>query len=263
VTVPAIPPQAWILNVDPSRQPERDWLLAHARTARVVSRKPLPAEVDLRETWWKVGDQGPTGSCVGWATGDGVLRWHFVKAGLLAQSTALSPRYLWMASKETDPDHDRPTTFIESAGTTIKAALDVARKYGVVRETTLPFAPGTLYGGDVKTFYATASMLRINGYYNLGTSPSDWRRWLADRGPVAARLVVDRVWRAAASTSGLLDSYDEDSADGGHAVTIVGYRSDGRLIVRNSWSTAWGDKGFGYMSESYVHDAFTEAYGVA
>ena len=33
---------------------------------------------------------------------------------------------------------------------------------------------------------------------------------------------------------------------------IVGYRTDGRFIVRNSWGTTWGDKGFGYLHPDYI-----------
>lgn len=43
---------------------------------------------------------------------------------------------------------------------------------------------------------------------------------------------------------------------GGHAICIVGYRPDGRFIVRNSWGTAWGDKGFAYVSPGYIQAAF-------
>ena len=50
-------------------------------------------------------------------------------------------------------------------------------------------------------------------------------------------------------------------ASGGHAVALVGYTAD-HFIVRNSWSTTWGDKGFAYASYPYATEAFTEAYGV-
>jgi hypothetical protein len=167
-----------------------------------------------------------------------------------------------MASKETDDLTSRPTTFIDKAGTTIKSALDVARRYGVVRETVLPFGTGKLYTGDVETFYATAALLRITSYFNLGRDQARWRRWLAERGPIATRLDVDRTWDEAKANQGNLDAYQSGTTRGGHAVTLVGYTPD-RFIVRNSWgTTTWGDAGFGYASLVYAADAFTEAYGV-
>ena len=43
---------------------------------------------------------------------------------------------------------------------------------------------------------------------------------------------------------------------------FVGYTPD-RFIIRNSWGTGWGDKGFGYASAQYINDAFfNESYGV-
>ena len=79
------------------------------------------------------------GSCVGWATADGVARYHMVQAGRIGQDTLLSPRHVWMASKETDTITSRPESFIEGAGTTLKAALDVVRKHGVALMDDLPF----------------------------------------------------------------------------------------------------------------------------
>jgi Papain family cysteine protease len=253
-----------ILNVEPSPRQEEDWTFEQATGAGVAeAAPPIPPRKDLREAWWKVGDQGSTGSCVGWATADGVLRWHFVKAGRLADTERLSPRFHWMAAKETDQFVNRPTTFIEGQGTSVKAALDIARKFGSVRDRLLPFASGNLYGGDEKTFYAIAAKLKIASYYNLGRDLAVWRNWLATRGPILTRLDVDDTWYAARENKGNLDSYDADSKRGGHAVSLVGYTPQ-RFIVRNSWGTStWGDAGFGYASLGYAQAAFTEAYGIA
>ena len=57
--------------------------------------------------------------------------------------------------------------------------------------------------------------------------------------------------------------FQPDTVRGGHAISIVGYRTDGRFIVRNSWGTSWGDKGFGYLQPDYIAAAFfDESYGV-
>lgn len=257
-----------ILNVVPSEKRDRDWKFEHADRAGLVAAGPaIPSSKDLRATWWRIGNQGSSGSCVGWATADSVLRWHFVKANRIAKtdSDRLSVRFIWMASKETDQFLTPPTTFIEQGGTSLKAALDVARKYGVVRDKVLPFAGGTLFAGDEETFYATASEFKIASYFNLTLRDQDdgddWRRWLATNGPILTRLSVDRTWDNAADTKGLLDAYKPKTQRGGHAVAIVGYTRD-RFIVRNSWGTGWGDRGFGYASLAYAQEAFTEAYGV-
>jgi hypothetical protein len=257
-----------VLNCNPSKNTEADWPLKHAIDAGIVGAPAaLPAEKDLRQPWWKIANQGTTGSCVGWATADSVLRWHFVMARRIGENEMLSPRFTWMASKETDEFTTRPTTFIEVDGTSLKAALDVSRRYGAVRDSVLPFDEH-LFQGDAETFYAMASQLKIASYFNLGGlgSPNklrDWKIWLATHGPIVTRLDVDATWDAASQTAGRLEQYQPTTGRGGHAVAIVGYLADGSFIVRNSWGTEeWGDHGYGYASVAYADAAFTESYGV-
>ena len=252
-----------ILNCIPSKQTERDWRIDHASAAGVLrAAVTLPPSKDLRAPWWKINDQRATGSCVGWASADGVIRWHLVKANRLAPDKLLSPRFLWMASKETDQYTTEPTTFIEDEGTWLKAALDIARKFGTVLDSVLPFASCKLYPGGAQTFYALAAQRKIASYFNLGSNAADWRMWLASHGPILTRLEVDATWDNATSASGKMDVYQPNTTRGGHAVALVGYTPD-RFIVRSSWGTAWGDKGFGYASVAYATAAFTEAYGVS
>lgn len=251
-----------ILNCLPSNNMENDWTIDTSVDSGILrADSAIPENKDLREQWWKIGDQLTTGSCVGWATGDSVLRWHFVKERDFSSDKQLSVRYIWMASKEIDIFSSRPTTFIEEAGTSLKDALDVARKYGVVTVDELPFNPSTLYPDKEKKFYAIASKMKISSYFNLGLNLSSWRRWIAENGPILTRLDVDETWDKATSTHGNLDQYKPETTRGGHAVALVGYTPD-RFIVRNSWGTGWGDNGYGYASNEYASAAFTEAYGV-
>jgi hypothetical protein len=257
-----------ILNCILSSNTENDWLYDDALAAGFSKKaKALPKSVDLRETWWNISDQGATGSCVGQATADGLLRWHFVKKGLIKQDELLSVRFIWMSAKETDEFRARPETFIEEAGTSLKAALDIARKYGCVTDKLLPFKTGSLYSGSERTFYAMASRYRIVNYFNLTPILKDkldtWKQWLASgNGPILTRLNVDKTWDEASKTKGKLEVFQPKTARGGHAICIVGYSSDG-FIVRNSWGTGWGDKGFAYASVAYAQKAFDEAYGVS
>ena len=264
-----------ILNVIPSPETEKDWRYSHAAEAGII-RKPEaaapPTSKDLRQKWWDIRNQGGTGACVGFATVDSVLRWQFAQAGRLGKTTKdkdkLSPRFTWMASKETDQYTSYPTTMIERTGTWLKAALEVSRKFGAVRELDLQFQPEKLWDGTQSGFFSTAAQFKISSYYNLShrwfRSWSDtlkiWRNWIANIGPILTRLDVDATWDNVTS-SGKLNTYKPNTKRGGHAVALVGYTRD-RFIVRNSWGQSWGDKGYGYASLAYTKAAFTEAYGV-
>ena len=262
----ATPEANRICNLMPSRNTENDWRIENAIAANAIAApsKTLPANVDLRAPWWDIGDQEATGSCVGWGATDGVSRYHFVKAGRLAQNGKLSPRFTWMASKETDEYTNRPETFIEGAGTSLKAAVDILREYGAAPESLLPFHVATnLYLGNEDTFYATVATRRIASYFNLFKSLKGWRTWLATHGPILAGFNVDATWDNATATHGNLDAFQPNTVRGAHAITIVGYTEDKRFIVRNSWGTSWGDQGFAYASEAYINAAFfNESYGV-
>jgi C1A family cysteine protease len=262
---PARPETDRICNLVPSRNTDKDWQFQHALAAGALSAPAaLPASVDLRSAWWDIGNQENTGSCVGWGSTDGVARYMFVEAGRLAQNAKLSPRFTWMASKETDQFTTRPETMIEGAGTSLKAAVDILRKYGAVPETQLPFHIATaMYTGNEDTFFAIAATRKIASYFNLQRNLPNWRAWLATHGPILVGLNVDHTWDNATATGGNLDTFQPNTVRGGHAVALVGYRADGRFIVRNSWGTSWGDHGFGYPSEAYINAGFyAESYGV-
>ena len=248
------------------RDIEKDWRMENALAANAIAAPALtlPASVDLRAPWWGIGDQEVTGSCLGWGSTDSVARYHFVKAGRLANTDRLSIRLSWMGSKEFDTD-PKPNTFIEEAGTSLKGAVDILKKIGAVPEALLPFHVATfMYTGAENTFYATASTRRIAAYFNLGKDLNQWRTWLATHGPILAGLNVDATWDHATSTQGKLDTFQPNTIRGGHAIGIVGYTADKRFIVRNSWGTAWGDHGFAYASEAYIQAAFeNESYGIS
>jgi C1A family cysteine protease len=254
-----------ICNLVPSKDTDRDWRYEDAlASAALGAPAALPASKDLRApSWWKINNQLNTGSCVGWATADGVVRYHMVTAGRLDKNSLLSPRFVWMSSKETDEYTARPETFIEGAGTSLKAAMDICRKYGVVPDLLLPFKVQTLmFSGSENTFFATAAQRKIASYFNLKKNLQHWKNWLATQGPILAGLSVDAAWDNAAAAQGKLDAFQPDTARGGHAVCIVGYTAD-RFIIRNSWGPTWGDKGFGYALAQYISDAFfAESYGV-
>ena len=261
-----------VANVAASPERERDRTPDEAVTAGHLTADPPPASADLRAPWYRVGDQGKTGSCVGWALADSVLWRQLVRRGRLAEEDRLSPRFVWMAAKEvrtkateaTGAPDWRPTTFLEQGMVDVKSALDVARRYGVAFEEDLPFH-GALYPGGVERFYDVAARNKVTAYYRLdpdGERPADWfahwRAWIAQQGPVLVTFLVDKAFEEGRP---LLDAFDPGTANFMHAAALVGY-SDGGFIVRCSWSEAWGDGGYVAATEDYLTAAVAESYGI-
>ena len=167
-----------------------------------------------------------------------------------------------MSSKETDSFTARPETFIEEAGTTLNSAVDIARKHGGRAETELPLqSPPRCSPGPRTRSTRDGAKRRIASYSNLRKDLSQWKKALAAGSPILAAL---RLTRAGTTPPrrGKVDTFDSNTIRGGHAICVVGYRTDGRFIVRNSWS-ACGEGGFAYVKPSYIQAAFfDEAYSV-
>ena len=253
-----------IFNCVSSKDQQDDWQISKAQSKGFLPKKiELPEKVDLRREWWNVGNQGSTGSCVGWATASSLLRYHFTKARKIKTNEKISVRFVWMASKEMDEYTDYPTTFIDDAGTSLKSALKSVKNVGALKADLFPFH-GKMVTILEKNFLKIAGRLKIQAYFNLISTKQDkltmFKTWLANNGPILTCLDCDDTWMDV-KRDGLLEKYDSKSADGGHAVSIVGYTPT-HFIIRNSWGIGWGDKGFAYASYEYTKKAFKEAYGI-
>ena len=71
-----------------------------------------------------------------------------------------------MSAKETDQREEYPSTFLEYDGTSLKAGLDVVRKWGVPLEDELPWEGG-LATIAPDEFNQSARRRRIMAYFNL------------------------------------------------------------------------------------------------
>jgi hypothetical protein len=254
------------LNVEPSPGREQDW--PARKYGRLKDERPPPAR-DLRagRPWFKVRDQGQTGSCVGFALADAVLRWQLVERGRLAPAQRLSARFIWMASKEIrgqrqEPEEWRPSTFLEEAPTNAKDALDVVRRYGAVTAPMLPW-DGRLNRGPVERFFERAGEYRIAAYHSLDDAnpverEQQWRQWIDQHGPVLMTVEADRSFVAG---EGPLERFRPRKEPFLHACALVGYGPDG-FVIRNSWGTGWGDSGDIVATSDWLDRGVDETYGV-
>ena len=201
------------------------------------------------------------------------MQWHFKRAGIIRRRHdryAPSRKFLWMASKEMDEFEHRPTSMVNTAGTSAKGCLDIARRFGAPTERILPMTDDG-FDRSEDELYGLASDYKINSYY--ATSPfgkgyhyESWKQWLFTEGPMVVVGWVDPAFKRARKRTGVLDKFDTQRAKGYHLYLCVAYRTNDKGKTEygflNSWGSWWGDNGVVWMSEKYVKHAIVESYGI-
>lgn len=210
----------------------------------------LPASADLRGPFMPpVYDQKNLGSC----TGNGVgACWQYAlsKEGLAAPMPSRLLIYYFERYLE--------GTIKQDAGAEIRDGLKVLNKYGCCDEKLWPYV--------IRKFATKPSVAAINAaaahkstkYMAVNQSEHDIKSCLAQGYPVVFGFTVyDGFESAAVARSGVLNMPKKsESSLGGHCVTIVGYSdASRRYVVRNSWGSDWGQKGYFTMPYDYVHSA--------
>ena len=149
--------------------------------------------------------------------------------------------------------------------TTIKAMV----LFGVPPESDWPYLAEFLDRDPDAYLYAYAQNFKSLKYARLdeyGMRGKDTliavKKTIADGFPIVFGFPVYRsIETVGADFIIPLPGGNQDKLLGGHAVLAVGYDDDircpnqeerGALIIRNSWGSAWGDMGYGYLPYDYV-----------
>jgi hypothetical protein len=201
-----------------------------ADVARFLRRQFLEnteREIDLRTGWFGIRDQRNAAGCVGWAVAD--LLWRQRNKWVDIPSA----RFIWQAAKELDAE-PRPTTMIAGAGTSLRAALRLVKRYGFALESELPSDSDAPYNGSLDTFYETIGTRKVSAFINLGNDVKNRIAWLSLNRPIVCTLRVGRNFVNACGPDVIIEPFDPQdptrfaSDDGfSHAVVIVGYQFEG------------------------------------
>lgn len=215
------------------------------------SKKPY---VDLRPNMTPVYHQGNSNACVGFSTVAGLGEYVARKRNLPVQR--FSPRYLWNMGRHIEKSLDK------NVGMWLDDAVKVMDAYGMLPEQAFPFP--TLEQMNSEEVFAklysqrpSPSQIKQAKKYRLAKSwkkiPSvhAMRKALTEGKPVVfAMTVFSSMYNAPNGHIPMPGPQDE--MQGGHAIVAVGYDNDRRhFIIRNSWGTSWGDKGYGYLPYDY------------
>ncbi|HEY9724369.1 MAG TPA: C1 family peptidase [Oscillatoriaceae cyanobacterium] len=211
----------------------------HAHKVHLPRQAMLPTTADLRSEQAPVYDQGQLGSCTAFAIAKGFREFLQRKNG--EQLVPLSA--LWFYYNERAEDGDTG----EDAGSTLSEGFSVLSRKGCAVDTTWPYDIAKFTVKPPKAADATAAKNRIENPEQL-SNLDDVRQALAGGQDVSFGFTVYDSFRNIGANGMMPVPKSSENVLGGHAVTAVGYDDQKQvLIVRNSWSTKWGDKGYFYM----------------
>jgi hypothetical protein len=239
-----------VLDAFPDRIDLRDWFYQPALIALPDSLVSCPLIKPAM-----ILDQGREGACTGFALAAVV---NFLRARR-RQTALVSPRMLYELARRYD---EWPGEAYE--GSSARGAIKAWSKHGVcLRSAWKDDQHGMMHLSDAIIEQAMAApggtYYRIRPY-----NVRDMHTALNETGILYATLMVHSGWadpggskgdkpvpvtylhRGRTATLKLPVIKRSGSADGGHAVAIVGYTTQG-FVIQNSWGPDWGAGGFALL----------------
>lgn len=244
---------SWKVNNCRLELENRDMLKRLRNVPRAFRSFSRPDEVSV--DWHKTENQGPIGSCQGNDLASVLERLLYVMGH--TPVTQLSRIFAYLATQKIDGllGSDR--------GSTITGGIKLAMNHGVTPESLTGYPrsyPGRSERGRIlaERNYEQARPYRALSKFAVPEDPDEAKNWIGGGGGISLGIKWpgmprDRVFRRFTGRGG-----------GGHAVAILGYERDGRLIgvnshndgkfwitedawrqmIRHRWSAAVGLSGF-------------------
>jgi len=226
----------------------RDFPIKLLLGARAVAK--LPEQVDLRKQCPPIYDQGALASCTAHAAAAA-----FDCAMKRSSRAFLDPSRLFVYYMTRLIEG----TIREDAGAQNRNAIKALVRYGAPEEWLWPYYKERFAKKPTARAVRAAERYQVLGYNRVPTGNiGALRAALASGLPVVFGFSVyesfDKVGTGKRAVVTMPKS--TEYLQGGHAVLAVGYdHKVRRVLVRNSWGTYWGDKGYFWMPYDYVGTA--------
>jgi hypothetical protein len=185
-------------------------------------------------------NQGNCGSCVAFSTVATLEAQISINAGIPWLRPSFSPQELFSCGGGSC-----------RVGWMPGDAANYLERAGIVDEACMPYTSGsTSHDGSCsdRCEDSVSRTTKISGYEtptNEGGSIDAVKNAL-NKGPLVTTLQVHTDFLAYGG--GIYEHVSGESV-GGHAVSLVGYSDTTRAwLIRNSWGTEWGEKGFAWIS---------------
>lgn len=194
------------------------------------SSKEMPAEIDWRtkNAVTPVKDQGQCGSC-----------WSFSATGAMEGAWAISTSTLISLSEQQLVDCSKQYGNLGCKGGLMDNAFSYAVDHGMCSETDYPY---TAAGGSCSK---CGPVITVKGCQDVQVNNQVDLKEAVAKGPVSIAIEADTRIFQSYSSGVITGSSCGTNLD--HGVLIVGYGVENGIkywLVKNSWSSSWGDQGY-------------------
>ncbi|NMF83242.1 peptidoglycan-binding protein [Nodosilinea sp. P-1105] len=228
----------------------------------------LPDFVDLSFWCSPVADQGSIDACTAHA---GVALVEYFAKKTFGKFTAASRLFLYKTTRNL-------MRRLGDSGTSVRETMKAMVLFGIPPEEHWPYDEAK-YDQEPTTFcYSFAGNYKALKYFRLDYAGISLDALLIQVKAVLAAgfpcmfgfTIYTSIHDESNTENGYIPIPSKfDKLEGGHAAVAIGYddsrlienadgtRSQGAILVRNSWGTAWGQGGYGWLPYDYVLSGLT------
>ena len=223
---------------------QRDLVFA---AARVIS---LPPSVDLRPGCPPVYDQGQLGSCTANAIA-AAIQYEQMRQN---EPKPFAPSRLFIYYNERVMEH----TVGQDAGAQIRDGIKSVNHIGACSETDWPYVIANFTRKPPPRAFKDAPLGKAVSYQRVVQTLDQMKGCLAAGFPIVLGISVYESFESQqVAKSGVVPMpTSSEKLLGGHAILAVGYHdAEQRFIMRNSWGTSWGLRGYFTIPYTYLTDS--------
>ncbi len=213
----------------------------------------LPSKIDLRPGCPPVYNQGHLGSCTANA-----LAGAFEFGKKKQRKAVFTPSRLFLYYNERVAIH----TESSDSGAFLRDGIKSLNSDGICKETEWTYDDDNSVGAKFSkkppsSCFTHAQQNQIVSYQRISNGNiNSLKGCLADGFPFAFGFTVyNSFMTSAVAKKGIMPmpDFSKETVVGGHAILAVGYDEKKQLVlIRNSWGTGWGIKGYFWMPYAYI-----------